>query len=206
MTSRIQQYPRILCTSVRTTAFPRVLLLVGSLLAFCATTSVASPAQSLTTLYSFCGQPGCTDGTTPFAAVVQGTDGNFYGTTSEGGMLNAGTIFKVTPGGSHTVLYSFCAQPNCADGDGSYGGLVQATDGNFYGTAGGGGAHRLGTVFKIAPSGTLTTIYSFCAGGPPCSDGQIPESTLVQGTDGQLLRNHPIWWEQQLLHVYRRRL
>ena len=184
MTSSIQRFPRTLRTSVRTTVFPRVLLLVGSLLAFCATTATASRAQTLTTLYSFCGQPGCTDGTIPFAGVVQGTDGNFYGTTSEGGILNAGTIFKVTPGGSHTVLYSFCAQPNCTDGDGSYGGLVQATDGNFYGTTGGGGAHRLGTVFKIAPSGTLTTIYSFCAGGPPCSDGQIPESALVQGTDG----------------------
>ena len=183
MTSPIQRFPGVLRNGLRTTIIQRVLISVGCL--FCATTSIASRAQTLTTLYSFCGQPNCTDGTTPFAGVVQGTDGSFYGTTSAGGMnLNAGTIFKITPGGSHTVLYNFCAQPNCTDGDGSYGGLVQAADGNFYGTTGAGGAHRLGTVFKMAPSGTLTTIYSFCSGGPPCSDGQIPESTLVQGTDG----------------------
>lgn len=85
MTSPIQRSPRILRTGVRTT-FPSALLLVGSLLAFCAAAAVASPAQTFTTLYSFCGQPSCTDGTTPFAGVVQGTDGNFYGTTTAGGM------------------------------------------------------------------------------------------------------------------------
>ena len=184
MTSPIQRFPGILRNSLRTKVFQRVLISVGCLFAFCATTSVASRAQTLTTLYSFCGQSNCIDGRTPFAGVVQGTDGNFYGTTSSGGNQNAGTIFQVTPGGSHTVLYNFCAQPNCTDGDGPYGGLVQATDGNFYGTTGAGGAHRLGTVFKIAASGRLTTIYSFCSSGPPCSDGQVPESTLVQGTDG----------------------
>jgi uncharacterized repeat protein (TIGR03803 family) len=146
---------------------------------------------SLTTLYTFCGQPVngvCLDGTYPEAPLVQGTDGNFYGTTPQGGANNAGTVFKMTPGGTLTTLYSFCSQggANCTDGGGP-GGLVLATDGNFYGTTQGNAAPGCptggcGTVFKITPSGTLTTLYSFCSQSG-CADGGHP-TALIQATDG----------------------
>ncbi|MGA2076792.1 MAG: choice-of-anchor tandem repeat GloVer-containing protein [Terriglobia bacterium] len=149
-----------------------------------------TPDGTLTTLYSFCSQSNCTDGLYPYAGLVQGTDGNFYGTTNIGGANNVpvgnGTVFKITPSGALTTLYSFCSQSGCTDGNGpSAGSLVQATDGNFYGTTGGGGATDNGgngTVFKITPSGTLTTLYSFCSQSN-CTDGALPTG-LVQATDG----------------------
>jgi uncharacterized repeat protein (TIGR03803 family) len=99
-----------------------------------------TPGGVLTTLYNFCpaGFP-CADGTASFAGLVQATDGNFYGTTTDGGVNGSGAVFKITPSGTLTTLYSFCAQPNCPDGSQPYGRLVQATDGNFYGTTFGGG-------------------------------------------------------------------
>jgi len=145
----------------------------------CIGLAIASPAQ-LATVYSFTGS----DGESPVAAVVQGADGNFYGTTYGGGANSKGTVFKVTPGGSLTTLYSFCAQSGCADGSFPTAGLVQGSDGNFYGTTstgGGGGScsHGCGSVFKITPSGTLTTLHGFND-----SDGQDPVAGLVQGSDG----------------------
>ena len=152
-----------------------------------------TPSGTLTTLYNFCSQAGCADGISlPLlgAGLVQGSDGNFYGTTQEGGSNHGctnpscGTVFKITAAGALTTLYSFCAQSNCADG--SYpNGLMQGTDGNFYGTTEESGANNNGTVFKITPSGTLTTLYTFCSeGGAGCTDGAVPSSALVQGSDG----------------------
>jgi uncharacterized repeat protein (TIGR03803 family) len=152
------------------------------LLILCVTQGVLASAQTFTTLHSFSGSDG--DGASPTAAVILGTDGNFYGTTYTGGANSQGTVFKVTPGGALTTLYSFCAQSGCADGAQAASGLVQGSDGNFYGTTRIGGAHNDGTVFKMTPSGTLTTLYSFCEEGFPCYDGQTPEAGLVQGTDG----------------------
>ncbi len=153
----------------------------------CGTVFKITPSGTLTTLYSFCSQGGCTDGDSPVAGLIQGTDGNFYGTTAYGGANSpdAGTIFKITPTGTLTTLYSFCSQSGCTDGYGPLGALVQATDGNFYGTTYGGGANGVGTVFKITPSGTLTTLYSFrfCYEGG-CTDGDSPYAALVQATDG----------------------
>src|SRR5579863_9338622 len=80
--------------------------------AFCAATAIAASAQTFTTLVDFHG----TDGGDPYTALVQGTDGNFYGATSTGGASAGGTVFKVTPAGKITTLYSFCSQSNCADG------------------------------------------------------------------------------------------
>jgi uncharacterized repeat protein (TIGR03803 family) len=138
-----------------------------------------TPSGTLTVLYSFCSQAGCTDGAYPFAALVQATNGDFYGTTAEGGANGYGTVFKITPSGTLTTLYSFCSQSNCTDGAGPNG-LVQATNGNFYGTTGGGGSDNDGTVFRIAPSGTLTTLFSFNG-----TDGSGPNG-LIQATDGNL--------------------
>jgi uncharacterized repeat protein (TIGR03803 family) len=145
----------------------------------------------MTVLYNFCSKPYCTDGATPIAGLIQGSDGNFYGTTSQGGIengncgavLTCGTLFKLTPTGELTTLHKFCSQSNCADGDGPQAGLIQATDGDFYGTTVGGGAYIGGTVFKIDATGKLTTLHSFCA-PPNCFDGNGPEGGLIQAVDG----------------------
>jgi uncharacterized repeat protein (TIGR03803 family) len=147
---------------------------------FCAAAAVTSSAQTLSTLVNFSGS----NGVNPTAPVIQATDNNFYGTTNQGGANAAGTVFKMTPNGTLTTLYSFCSQANCADGSFPSAGLIQATDGNFYGTTSDGGAHGAGgTVFKITPGGTLTTLYSFCT-LTQCADGQRPNAELLQGTDG----------------------
>jgi uncharacterized repeat protein (TIGR03803 family) len=144
----------------------------------CATTAIALPAQTLTTLHSFNGA----DGEAPQAALVQGTDGNLYGTTAFGGVnSDGGTVFKITPDGTLTTLYSFCAKPNCADGRFSVAALVQGLGGYFYGTTEHGGTRGTGTVFQIAPQGALTNLYSFCSNG--CRDGAGPVAGLVQATN-----------------------
>ena len=144
-----------------------------------------TPSGALTTLYGFCQQANCTDGKSPAAALVQGSDGNFYGTTMNGGsgLVSGGTVFKMTPSGALTTIYSFCSQSNCVDGGLPLSPLVQAPDGNFYGTTGGGGAYGAGTVFKITPNGALTTIYSFCQ-FTGCPDGAFPTGAFIQGMDG----------------------
>jgi uncharacterized repeat protein (TIGR03803 family) len=152
----------------------------GSCTFGCGTIFKITPEGTLTTLYSFAGTSGPAPG-----GLVQATDGNFYGTTLYGGSGSGyngnGTVFEVTAGGTLTMLYSFCTQANCGDGGGPAV-LIQATDGNFYGTTLYGGAHEDGTVFKITAGGTLTTIYSFCA-DPNCSDGSEPNG-LMQAADG----------------------
>jgi uncharacterized repeat protein (TIGR03803 family) len=144
-----------------------------------------TPSGTLTTLYNFCSQSGCTDGAGPHAGLIQATNGDFYGTTYEGGANGYGAIFKITPSGTLTTLYSFCAQSVCTDGQNPYAGLVQATNGDFYGTTAGGGANGYGTIFKITPSGTLTTLYAFCSQSG-CTDGAYPYAGLSQATNGNL--------------------
>src|ERR1039457_1003185 len=160
-----------------------------AVLVLCATTAIALPAQiaTLTTIHRFCSQSGCPDGANPWAGLVQATNGGLYGTTYYGGTNSAGTIFKITPGGTLTTLYSFCPQTNCTDGFGPQAGLVQAANGDLYGTNGG-GANSSGAGFKITPSGTLTTLYSFCSQGvyPYCTDGLNPDAGLVQAANGDL--------------------
>ena len=158
--------------------------LLCTILLFCVATAIASPAQ-FTTLYSFCPQGRCPDGAEPDAPLVQATDGNFYGTTRLGGTQSSGsfgTVFKITPSGALTTLHSF----DITDGDYPRAGLVQATDGNFYGTTYIGGNNQGGTVFKITAGGTLTTLYRFCSHLPGCADGLEPVAGLVQGADGNL--------------------
>jgi uncharacterized repeat protein (TIGR03803 family) len=147
-----------------------------------------TPAGTLTTLYSFCSQPACTDGATPIANLIQASNGKFYGTTTRGGENHAGTVFEITPAGMLTVLYGFCSQPACADGGAPVAGLVQATNGNFYGTTrgsgkSGDGAADNGSVFEITSAGKLTTVYTFCSLAD-CIDGLDPYGGLIQATDG----------------------
>jgi len=144
-----------------------------------------APDGTLTTLYSFCSQSGCSDGANPFATLLQGADGDFYGTTYEGGAAGYGTVFKITPSGTLTTLYSFCSLSDCTDGANPQSGLVQANNGDLYGTTAEGGTPGTGgTVFKITPSGTLTTLYLFCTQSG-CPDGYGPTG-LVQTADGDL--------------------
>ena len=142
-----------------------------------------TPSGALMTLYSFCSQSGCTDGVVPWGGLLQATDGNFYGTTYSGGANGYGTVFKITASGTLTTVYSFCSKAGCADGELPYAPLLQATNGNFYGTTASGGANGYGTVFEITPSGTLTTLYSFCSQSG-CTDGSNPLARLVQATNG----------------------
>jgi uncharacterized repeat protein (TIGR03803 family) len=131
------------------------------------------------TLYSFCSQSGCADGTNPNLP-LQYVDGNFYGTTHNGGANGNGTVYKVTPAGKLTILYTISSQPN----EGSpVGVLVEGTDGNFWGVTNGVPFISNGIVFKISPSGVFTTVHTF-AGAP--NDGAVPQSGLILGSDGNL--------------------
>jgi uncharacterized repeat protein (TIGR03803 family) len=156
------------------------------------TAFVISSRGTLTTLHNFCTVSGftptwnpCIDGGRPEAPLVQGSDGNFYGTTSNNG-LGGGTFFQLTTGGTLTTLHNFCSQTNCTDGASPAAPLIQATDGNFYGTTNAGGTNPgngicsgCGTLFQITPSGKLTTLHDFAG-----TDGTRPNG-LVQGTDGE---------------------
>jgi uncharacterized repeat protein (TIGR03803 family) len=161
------------------------MLVAMTVLVFAIITMQSAQAQTFTTLHNFNG----TDGGLPTAPLVQGADGNFYGTTPTGGANSAssycpngcGTVFKITPGGALTSLYSFCSLANCADGYQSAPPLIQSSNGDFYGTTEFGGAFLpfgYGTVFKITPSGTLTTLHSFD------NTAYGPYAGLVQGTNG----------------------
>jgi uncharacterized protein (TIGR03437 family) len=140
----------------------------------CAVMAMASQAQTLTVLANF-----NVKGTAFPGPLVQAADGNFYGLTTQGGATNSGTVFKMTPEGTLTTLYSFGA--TSADGVSPEGGLIQGTDGNLYGTTRLGGIHNHGTVFSITPAGTKTTLYNF---GGASTDGDLPVAGLIQATDG----------------------
>jgi uncharacterized repeat protein (TIGR03803 family) len=205
-----------------------------------------TPAESLTTLSSFCKVKNCADGQNPGGLIAAG-DGNFYGGAQDGGTHNGGTIFQITAAGIRSTLYNFCAQTNCSDGaipsglvqspagtffgttlqggnvggfgtifspsgtntvttlytfcsqvncpDGGYpNGLIQAVNGNFYGTTSVGGSSKkyeiYGTIFGMAPNGTFKTLYRFCS-QTNCSDGYGPQAGLVQGSDGNLYGVNP---------------
>ena len=159
-----------------------------------------TPSGTLTTLYSFCSLNNCADGRYPNGLMLA-KDGNFYGTTNSGGIADCpdgcGTIFKMTPSGTLTTIYSFCFQNNnCPNGYTPWG-LIQAADGNFYGITGHGGAsgnqcdgYGCGTFFKMTPSGTLTTLYSFCT-QTGCPDGEFPNGELFQASDGNFYGTAP---------------
>lgn len=134
----------------------------------------------ITTLYTI---PGISNsqnnlGWGPFSALIQAPDGNFYGTTFVNGANLAGTVYKMTPTGGVTTLHNFTGGN---DGAKPYGALIQASDGNLYGSTRIGGASGKGTLFRITPQGTLTTIHTFSG-----SDGAMPYAALVQGADGNL--------------------
>ena len=140
-----------------------------------------TPSGTETVLHAFA-KTG-SDGQIPYAGLIQGSDGNLYGTTYDGGANGLGTVFKVTPSGSETVVYSFAGG---SDGEHPYGGVIQGSDGNFYGTTYQGGASGYGTVFKLTPSGAETVLHTFAGSG---GDGAYPEAGLTEGSDGNFYGN-----------------
>jgi uncharacterized repeat protein (TIGR03803 family) len=132
---------------------------------------------TLTTFYTFCLTYGCPDGAQPYSSPILARDGNFYGTTCNGGTHGGGTVYKITPQGKLTTLYSLGGSPG--DPSCPAGPLVQARDGNFYGTTGQSGAYNYGTVYKVTPSGTFTVLHNF-----DNTDGYNPIG-LMQATDGK---------------------
>jgi uncharacterized repeat protein (TIGR03803 family) len=140
----------------------------------CGTIFKINSKFGFTSLYSFTGA----DGWNPHGGLVQGTDGNFYGTTAQGGAYSGGTVFKITPGGELTTLYNFCTISNCSDGQYPNAALIQASDATLYGTTAAGGSvcgfGSSGTFFKITTGGALTTLTTFCPS----------DASLIQGSDG----------------------
>jgi len=147
--------------------------------------SVTTQGAAVNTLYAF---TGGADGAAPASGVIQGSDGNLYGTTPNGGASGFGLIFKMGLSGGVTDVYSFA---NGSDGGGPGGPLVQATNGNFYGATQSGGANNNGTLYELILPNTIIPFYSFSAGGLDSgsqlvtnSDGVSPVCGLVQGSDG----------------------
>jgi len=139
-----------------------------------------SPSGAETLLYTFGSQSG--DGSYPFAGLVLDETGNLYGTTLSGGANGGGTVFKLAPTGTETVLYSFGSRSG--DGSNPYAGLVFDNNGNLYGATYSGGANGGGTVFKLAPTGTETVLYSF---GSRSGDGSNPDGGfLIFDNNGNL--------------------
>jgi len=122
------------------------------------------------------------DGIEGNSQMIQGTDGSFYGTTEGGGTANKGTVFKITAGGTMTILHNFGDGSVSNDGYYPWAGVILGTDGNFYGTTYDGGLGA-GTVFKMTYAGTVTILHRFALGGGTTEPAN-PESALLQGTDG----------------------
>jgi uncharacterized repeat protein (TIGR03803 family) len=129
-----------------------------------------------TVLHSFTGSP---DGANPLAGLILDAGGNLYGTTDVGGAKAAGTVFEVDTSGKETVLYSFTGGADVGE---PWGGVIRDKAGNLYGTTFGGGTSGSGTVFKIAPNGTETVLYSFAGG----TDGQFPAAGVIMDGAGNL--------------------
>jgi uncharacterized repeat protein (TIGR03803 family) len=149
----------------------RVLALCSVMLAALA---IALHAQNYTVKYNFGTKSGDPINPTYSGIVAQGRDGNLYGTTPFGGANGKGAMFKITPGGTLTVVYSFDSTDPYP-----YSGLTLGTDGNFYGATYSSGTPGDGTVYKITPRGTVTLLHSFTG-----SDGSGPFAPPIEGTDG----------------------
>ncbi len=154
----------------------------------CGTVFEVDPATGAEAiLYSFCGEfrkKLCQDGAGPGRVIA--LKGRLYGETQLGGTYQVGTVFAFDPKTrTEKVLHSFCEQQNCMDGHYPSGGLTSA-NGVLYGTTQFGGTYDRGTVFALDPAtGAETVLYSFCSGGYPCADGNLPSGGLID-VDGTL--------------------
>jgi uncharacterized repeat protein (TIGR03803 family) len=136
-----------------------------------------SSTGSFSVLHEFDGAEG---GKNPQAGLIQASDGYFYGTTVNGGGSGAGAVFKISSSGSFTVVHEF---DGAEGGANPHAGLIQANDGNFYGTTFSGGSNSLGTVFKVDPSGNFSVLHAFSSDNNYAS---FPQGGVIQGNDGNL--------------------
>jgi uncharacterized repeat protein (TIGR03803 family) len=146
-----------------------------------------TPSGVVTVLHGFTDP----EGDKPEGGVVQASDGNLYGTTEGGGTANLGAVYRVTLAGEFTVLHQFTGSQPTGPTDGAqpFGEMIQASDGNFYGTTSGGGTGNLGSIFQLTPAGVYTTVYSFPNTGMIGAGitGQQPRGTLLQTSDGNFV-------------------
>jgi len=142
-----------------------------------------TPTGKITVLHNFAGYPS--DGGSPVGILVQGSDGSFYGATYRGGTKNQGTIFKISPSGKYTLLYSF-NDTSGNDGIQPLAGLTRGSDGSFYGAASSGGTKNAGAIFKVTPAGQESVLLNFC---DPTCNGFSPQTPLVQHTTGAFYGN-----------------
>jgi uncharacterized repeat protein (TIGR03803 family) len=143
---------------------------------------ISLSGSGYTIVHLFTGATGSGDGANPAAGLTLGSDGNFYGTTEFGGSSGYGTVFKMTLAGTVTIMHSFAN--NDPDGQQPMGALVEASDGNLYGTCYDGGANGWGTVFRISKSGTFLKLYDFNI--TTGNVGNLPRAGLIQASDGNL--------------------
>lgn len=125
------------------------------------------------------------DGNTPMGPLTLGSDGNLYGSTYYGGAYGNGVVFRMAPGGGLILVHSFGNfSVSSTDPYNPCTGLVQGTDGNFYGFTLGGGVNGYGTVYQMTPAGALSVLYPFGWSDPAGGSGKLP--ALAQGADGDL--------------------
>ena len=141
--------------------------------------------QSVDTLIEFTGKAGFARGALPMGALVKASDGNLYGTTSQGGATGDGTIFSIAADGTFKPVVQFTGTGSRNKGSAPFAALVQAADGNLYGTTARGGSADDGTVFRLTLAGALTTIAQF-TGTTGAVRGALPEAPLVAAADGTL--------------------
>jgi uncharacterized repeat protein (TIGR03803 family) len=160
-------------------------LRIGLLGLACLAVSVTASAQTTEVVLCSFGSGNCPDGGGP-GGVIRDSEGNLYGGTLAGGKHDKGVAYKLAPSGQETVLYNFCSQGGvlCTDG---WAASVSAIDseGNLYGTAGFGGAHNVGDVYKLTASGQETVLHSFCSLAK-CADGSAPSSGVIMDSEGNL--------------------
>jgi uncharacterized repeat protein (TIGR03803 family) len=173
-----------ICARSRQSARGLRMALLG--LACLTAVNVAASAQTTeVVLHTFCSLTNCADGDQP-NGVIRDSQGNLYGGTLLGGAHGKGVAYKLAPSGQETVLYNFCSQGGdlCTDG---WAATVSVGDsaGNLYGTAGFGGAHNVGAVYKLTTSGQETVLHSFCS-LTNCADGSAPSGGVIRDSAGNL--------------------
>ncbi|MFO1433737.1 MAG: choice-of-anchor tandem repeat GloVer-containing protein [Candidatus Competibacteraceae bacterium] len=137
---------------------------------------LAPDGSSFTVLHAFDSGSG---GGLPYAGLIQDSAGNLYGTTAQGGITGAGTVYRLAPdGSSFTVLHTF---DSSSDGGFPYAGVIQDSAGNLYGTTTQGGPTGAGTVYRLTPDGTFTVLHAFNME----TDG-MPYTGVTLGRDGNL--------------------